>query len=102
MRLIGLIPARRGSKRLPRKNLTFLGGLPLISHTILPALESEVFERVVVSTDCPEIAAVARGYGAEVPFMRPADLAGDQSPDIDSGRQIPLFGRENYFCLRKE
>lgn len=83
MKLVGFIPARRGSKRLPGKNLRLLGGLPLIAHTILPALESGVFERVLVSTDCPEIAAAARCYGGEVPFMRPPELAHDGSPDIE-------------------
>jgi CMP-N-acetylneuraminic acid synthetase len=68
---------------VPGKNVRVLGGHPLIAYTIAPALESGVFESVIVSTDSEEIAAVARHYGAEVPFMRPAPLASDTSPDIE-------------------
>jgi N-acylneuraminate cytidylyltransferase len=81
--LVALIPARGGSKRVPGKNVRVLGGHPLIAYTIAPALESGVFDAVIVSTDLPEIAEVARRYGAEVPFLRPAALAGDTSPDIE-------------------
>lgn len=72
-----------GSKRVPGKNVRVLGGHPVIAYTIAPALESGVFESVVVSTDSEEIAAIARHYGAEVPFLRPVELAGDTSPDIE-------------------
>jgi N-acylneuraminate cytidylyltransferase len=81
--VVALIPARGGSKRVPGKNVRVLGGHPLIAYTIAPALESGVFDAVIVSTDLPEIAEVARRYGAEVPFLRPAALAGDTSPDIE-------------------
>lgn len=80
---LALIPARAGSKRVPSKNIRELNGHPLIAYTIAAALESRVFDSVVVSTDSEEIAAVARHYGAEVPFLRPAELAADLSPDID-------------------
>ena len=80
---VAFIPARQGSKRVPGKNIRALGGHPLIAYTIVPALESGVFERVIVSTDSEEVADVARHYGAEVPFLRPAALAGDTSPDIE-------------------
>jgi CMP-N,N'-diacetyllegionaminic acid synthase len=79
---VALIPARAGSKRLAGKNIRPLAGHPLVAYTISAALASEVFGAVVVSTDSPEIAAIARHYGAEVPFLRPVDLAGDLSPDI--------------------
>ena len=72
-----------GSKRVPGKNVRLLGGHPVIAYTIAPALESGVFESVIVSTDSEEIAAIARHYGAEVPFLRPAAFAGDTSPDIE-------------------
>jgi CMP-N,N'-diacetyllegionaminic acid synthase len=80
---VAFVPARVGSKRVPGKNLRVLGGHPMIAYTIGPALESRVFDTVIVSTDSEEIAAVARHYGAEVPFLRPAALAGDTSPDIE-------------------
>jgi CMP-N,N'-diacetyllegionaminic acid synthase len=80
---VALIPARLGSKRVPGKNVRKLGGHPMIAYTIAPALESQVFDAVIVSTDSEEIAAIARHYGAEVPFLRPAVLAGDTSPDIE-------------------
>jgi N-acylneuraminate cytidylyltransferase len=81
--VIGLIPARSGSKRIPNKNLMSLDGHPLIAYTIASAIESGVFERVVVSTDSPEYAAIAMHYGAEVPFLRPPQLAADISRDFD-------------------
>ena len=80
---VAFIPARLGSKRVPGKNVRRLGGHPMIAYTIGPALESRVFDAVIVSTDSEEIADIARHYGAEVPFLRPAALAGDTSPDIE-------------------
>lgn len=74
---LGVIPARGGSKGLPRKNILKLDGRPLIAFTIEAARQSEVFEKIVVSTDDQEIADVSLAYGAEVPFMRPANLSGD-------------------------
>lgn len=85
---VGLIPARAGSKRVPGKNARMLGGHPLIAYAIASALDSGVLDAVIVSTDSPEIAEVARGIGAEVPFLRPAHLAGDHSPDIDWVRHL--------------
>ena len=80
---VALIPARQGSKRVPGKNVRALAGHPTIAYTIAPALESGVFQSVIVSTDSEDVAAVARHYGAEVPFLRPAAFAGDTSPDIE-------------------
>jgi N-acylneuraminate cytidylyltransferase len=80
---VAFIPARQGSKRVPGKNVRLLNGHPMIAYTIVPALESGVFESVIVSTDSEEIAAIAQHYGAEVPFLRPAAYAGDTSPDIE-------------------
>ena len=80
---VAFIPARVGSKRVPGKNVRVLGGHPMIAYTIGPALESNVFDAVIVSTDSEEIAAIARHYGAEVPFLRPGALASDTSPDIE-------------------
>jgi pseudaminic acid cytidylyltransferase len=72
---IAIIPARGGSQRIPRKNIKLFNGEPMIAHSIRVALASGVFDRVIVSTDDEEIADVARASGAEVPFMRPANLA---------------------------
>lgn len=80
---VALIPARSGSKRVPGKNTRPLEGHPLLAYSIASALRSGLFRAVVVSTDCEETAAIARKYGAEVPFLRPAKLAQDHSPDID-------------------
>jgi CMP-N,N'-diacetyllegionaminic acid synthase len=80
---VAMIPARQGSRRVPGKNTRVLGGHPLIAYTIASAIDSGVFESVIVSTDSEQIAEIARYYGAEVPFLRPAALAGDTSPDIE-------------------
>jgi pseudaminic acid cytidylyltransferase len=74
---VAIIPARGGSKRIPRKNIKVFGGQPIINWTISTAIESGCFDRVLVSTDDEEIAAIASGSGAEVPFMRPPDLSTD-------------------------
>jgi N-acylneuraminate cytidylyltransferase len=81
--IVGLIPARAGSKRVPDKNIRSLAGHPVMAYTIAAALGSEVFSDVIVSTDSEEYAEIARYYGAEVPFLRPSELAGDVSPDIE-------------------
>lgn len=81
--VIALIPARGGSKRVPGKNIRILGTHPLIAYTIAAARSSGVFDAICVSTDDKQIAAIAQYYGAEVPFLRPAEYAGDHSPDID-------------------
>lgn len=78
---LGAIFARGGSKGVPRKNIRPLAGKPLIAYAIETALKSELIDRVIVSTDDPEIAEVSRNYGADVPFMRPAKLAQDDSPE---------------------
>lgn len=81
-RIVGLIPARSGSKRVPNKNVLRLHGHPLLAYTISAALDSGVFEKVIVSTDSDEYAQIALHYGAEVPFLRPNSLAQDSSADI--------------------
>jgi CMP-N-acetylneuraminic acid synthetase len=81
--VIALIPARSGSKRVTDKNIRPLAGHPVIAYTVVAALQSEIFSDVVVSTDSELYADIARHYGAEVPFMRPSEFAGDLSPDIE-------------------
>jgi CMP-N,N'-diacetyllegionaminic acid synthase len=97
---IALIPARSGSERVPHKNIRPLAGHPLIAYAIASASQAGVFERVICSTDSEEIAEIARWYGAEVPFLRPAELATSTSPDIEwitftleeLGKRYDLFG----------
>ena len=74
---VAIIPARGGSKRIPRKNIKFFHGKPLIAYSIETALKSNLFDRVIVSTDDEEIARIAKEYGAEVPFLRPKELSDD-------------------------
>jgi CMP-N,N'-diacetyllegionaminic acid synthase len=81
--IVALIPARAGSKRVPDKNIRPLAGHPLMAYTIAAAMDSGVFSDVIVSTDSEHYAKIAKHYGAQVPFLRPAALAGDQSPDIE-------------------
>jgi len=100
--IVALIPARSGSKRVPDKNIRPLAGHPVIAYTIAAALDSRIFSDVIVSTDSDRYAEISSYYGAHVPFLRPAELAGDQSPDIewlaytlehlrDAGRQYDCF-----------
>ena len=99
---VALIPARSGSKRVPDKNIKLLAGHPLIAYSISAALQSGVFAAVIVSTDSERYAEVARTYGAEVPFMRPAEYSGDTSPDIEwveyTLRRLAAEGRR-YDCF---
>jgi CMP-N,N'-diacetyllegionaminic acid synthase len=80
--ICGVIPARGGSKGVPRKNVRIFAGKPLIAHTIEAARLARSLDRVIVSTDDDEIAEIARAHGAEVPFMRPRELAGDDIPTL--------------------
>ncbi|MDH5560366.1 MAG: acylneuraminate cytidylyltransferase family protein [Deltaproteobacteria bacterium] len=81
--MIGIIPARGGSKGVPGKNIKLLSGYPLIAYSIIAGRLAKNIERVIVSTDSEEIAELSRKYGAEVPFLRPAEFARDNSPDIE-------------------
>lgn len=82
-RVLAVIPARGGSKGVPRKNIRPLAGVPLIAHTIRAAQAAQMVSRILVSTDDEEIAAVAREWGADVPFLRPAALSDDRAAQID-------------------
>lgn len=82
MRTVGIIPARGGSKGIPYKNIQKLCGRPLISYTIEAALKSKSLKRVIVSTEDTRIAEISRSFGAEVPFLRPAELAKDDTPSL--------------------
>ncbi len=82
LEVLALVPARGGSKSIPRKNIKPFAGHPLLAYSIAAGLQARSVSRVIVSTDDPEIAAVAREYGAEVPFLRPDHLAQDHTPDL--------------------
>ena len=88
MRRLAIIPARGGSKRIPRKNIRSFLGKPIIGYSIEAALRSELFDEVVVSTDDEEIAEIARGFGASVPFLRNAETADDFATTIDVLREV--------------
>jgi N-acylneuraminate cytidylyltransferase len=83
MSLLAVIPARGGSKGIPRKNIKYLAGKPLIAWTIEAAKNSTCIDRIIVSTEDEEIASLARSYDADVPFVRPMELAADDAPGID-------------------
>ena len=96
---ICLIPARGGSKRIPRKNIREFRGKPMIAWSISAAQESSCFDRIIVSTDDEEIAEVARSFGAEVPFLRPSHLADDQATTQDViGHALEWFQRQGQVC----
>lgn len=80
--VLAIIPARGGSKTIPRKNIRLFAGHPLIAYSIAAGLASKRVNRVILSTDDQEIAAVAQRYGAEIPFLRPQELAQDATPDL--------------------
>jgi len=101
MSAVAFIFARGGSKGLPGKNIRLLGGKPLIAWSIEHALSVKRIERVIVSTDSKEIAAVAKQFGAEVPFMRPAELAQDNSPEWLAWRHALDYLRESSGSLPK-
>lgn len=98
--VLALIPARGGSKGIPRKNLLQLAGKPLIAYSIGQALASRWINRTIVTTDDEEIAEVARQYGAEVPFMRPTEYAQDNSLDLEVFKHALswLYDHEGYTC----
>ncbi len=79
---VAIIPARAGSKRIPGKNIKSFAGKPMIAHSIEAACSAASIEKVIVSTDSHEIASIAKEFGAEVPFMRPAHLAADDTPTM--------------------
>jgi len=93
---ISLIPARGGSKVIPKKNIVSLAGKPLIAHSIEYSLNCPEVHRTIVSTDNHEIAKIARHHGAEVPFVRPSELAQDDTPDF------PVFEHALTWLLENE
>ncbi len=94
--IIALVPARGGSKSIPGKNIKPLGGMPLLAYSIAAGLQAQLVQRVLVSTDSGEIADVARAWGAEVPFLRPTDLAEDSTTDF------PVFEHALHWLAENE
>lgn len=95
-KVLAIIPARGGSKTIPNKNINFFNGYPLIAYSIAAGLKAKAVDRVIVSTDSPKIADVARYYGAEVPFLRPEELAQDDTTDL------PVFEHALYWLEKHE
>lgn len=100
---VAIIPARSGSKRIPGKNIKLFHGKPILSWPIECAIASGIFDRVIVTTDCQKIADIAEKAGAEVPFLRPADLAGDlvaTVPVIQHAiNRLELHSSHNVCCI---
>ena len=96
--VLGVILARGNSRSIPRKNILSLAGKPLIAYTIEAAQKAQRLDRLILSTDSPEIAEVARALGAEVPFMRPAELARDGTLSVHSLRHALQWMQENEGC----
>lgn len=98
MKILGIIPARKGSKGILNKNIKTLGSDPLIAHTIKSCKNSKLLENFIVSTDSIEIANISKKYGASVPFLRPSELATDQSKSIDLViHAINFFEKRNIY-----
>ncbi len=91
-RILAIIPARGGSKGIPRKNIRPLAGKPLIAYSILPAKQSKYIDRLIISSDDQEIIAVAKSFGAEAPFVRPSELASD------TAKSLPVMQHAVKFC----
>ncbi|MDO9121924.1 MAG: acylneuraminate cytidylyltransferase family protein, partial [Anaerolineaceae bacterium] len=95
LEVLAVIPARGGSKGIPRKNIKDFAGYPLIAYSIAAATQSKLVTRTIVSTDDEEIAAVARQYGAETPFLRPAEFAQDNTTDLPVFQHVLSWLKEN-------
>ena len=95
-KILAIIPARGGSKSVPKKNIRNLLGKPLIAHTIEIAKKMEILDRVIVSTDDKKIAQISKEYGAEIPFIRPKELAEDNTPDL------PVFQHAIHWLEKNE
>lgn len=95
IKVLGIIPARGGSKSIPHKNIALVAGKPLIYYTIAAAKKSKLLDAFIVSTDDRKIAAVAKKYGADVPFLRPAKISQDRSKDIEFMRHALAWVKKN-------
>lgn len=100
---IAIIPARGGSKRIPRKNIKHFCGKPIIAYSIEAAQKADCFDRIIVSTDDDEIAAIAKQYGAEIPFIRPQNISDDFATTLDviqhAVTALNLENTDNICCI---
>ncbi len=94
MKILGIIPARSGSKGIPGKNSKLLNGIPLIGYVAKDAMQSKLLDRVIVSTDSEEIGSIASNFGVDFPFLRPKEISTDTSPSIDFIRHALLTLKE--------
>jgi CMP-N,N'-diacetyllegionaminic acid synthase len=104
MSIVAIIPARLGSKGIPHKNIKLLGGKPLIEYTFLTAKKSKIFDRIILTTESSKISKIAKKIGIDVPFMRPGELALDETPMIDvikhSINNLTINKkRPKYYCI---
>ena len=95
--VVAIVPARGGSKSIPKKNIRILGGIPIIAYSIAAARLSGLIQRVVVSTDSLEIADIAKRFGADVPFLRPSEIAQDHSTDLEFFQHYIQFCRQTAY-----
>tara|TARA_R110002049_G_scaffold29753_6_gene101281 strand:- start:2454 stop:3185 length:732 start_codon:yes stop_codon:yes gene_type:complete len=95
MKIIAVVPARSGSKGVPKKNIKDLGGKPLMAFSIMAGVKSKYINRVIVSTDTEEFAGIAKSYGAECPFLRPAEISGDKASDYELMNHLIHWLKEN-------
>lgn len=93
---VAIIPARSGSKGVINKNIKLLSGKPLLAYSILSARDSKNIDKIFVSTDSPKYADIAREYGIEVPFLRPAEISGDKSTDYQCIKHLLDWLKENH------
>jgi len=98
---VAIIPARGGSKRIPRKNIKLFHGKPMIAYSIEAAKQSGCFDRIIVSTDDQEIAEIALRYGAEVPFVRPVDIADDLATTLDVMQHAIMWCTDQQWAVDK-
>ena len=102
-KLVALIPARQGSERLKNKNIINFYGKPLIAYTIMSAIKSGIFNKIVVSTDSKKYAFISKKYGAEVPFLRPKSMSKSYSPDFEwVNYTIEKMQKNNNFFTSSE
>ncbi|MCO4754505.1 MAG: acylneuraminate cytidylyltransferase family protein [Bacteriovoracaceae bacterium] len=95
MEMIAVVPARSGSKGVPKKNIKELRGKPLMAYSILAGTKSKHISRTIVSTDSEEFAEIANSFGGETPFLRPADISGDRSTDLEMMIHVLDWLKEN-------
>ena len=101
VKIVSIIPARSGSKRIKNKNIRLFKNKPLLAHSIFHSLESKLIQRTIVSTDSPKYAKIAIKYGAEVPFLRPKNISKDKSTDLQCFKHcLSYLKKKRKLCSR--